>query len=144
MTTVVNYYRQTSVVMTLYEINQGDSYDADSYLETKTNYLRENNEGAIPFPVRAFIDTESDPGFTVIEIQAIDRIGLLHDLLDTINNRGLHTMHARIATEKGAALDTFYVQNDEGGKAIDIDLLSALEEDLNVVIGRKPQETARS
>ena len=93
-----------SAVMTLYELNQEEDYDPESYLEVKTNFLRDTNEDAIPFPVRAYLDNESDPNFTVIEIQAIDRIGLLHDLLHTINQHGLDTIHARIATEKGAAL----------------------------------------
>ena len=127
--------RQMSVVMTLYEINQHDDYDPSRYLEVKNNFLRRNNDDAIPFPVRAYIDNESDPNFTVIEIQAIDRIGLLHDLLYTINQCGLDTIHARIATEKGAALDTFYVQTTEGGGKLNrIDALASLQETLEEVI----------
>jgi len=130
-----NYYQQMSVVMTLYEINQDDDYDPSRYLEVKNNFLRCNNDDAIPFPVRAYIDNESDPNFTVIEIQAIDRIGLLHDLLHTINQHGLDTIHARISTEKGAALDTFYVQTTkDGGKLNRIDAFSSLQGALEEVI----------
>jgi [protein-PII] uridylyltransferase len=135
MQAVKNDYRQMSVVMTLYEINQQENYLPDRYLEAKNNFLRENNDDAIPFPVRAYIDNESDPRFTVIEVQAIDRIGLLHDLLYTINQHGLHTIHARIATEKGAALDTFYVRTSkDGDKLNQIDTQASLQEALEEVI----------
>ena len=71
----------------------------------------------------------------MIEVQAIDRIGLLHDLLYTINQHGLHTIHARIATEKGAALDTFYVRTrKDGDKLNQIDTQASLQEALEEVI----------
>lgn len=135
MQAVTNYYRQMSAIMTLYEVNQEDHYDPKQYLEVKNNYLRNNNEDAIPFPVRAYFDHESDPMFTLIEIQAIDRIGLLHDLLHTINQHGLDTIHARIATENGAALDTLYVQtSDSAQKVTDPDTLASLQAALGEVI----------
>ena len=50
-------------------------------------------------------------------------------------------MHARISTEKGAALDTFYVQNSSSGqKETDYDTLASLNDELNALIGHKPAE----
>jgi ribosomal protein L15 len=73
--------------------------------------------------------------FTVIEIQAIDRIALLHNLLHTINRHGLDTIHARIATEKGAALDTFYVQTtNHQSKLSEPDRIIELQKALQEVI----------
>lgn len=143
---VESVYRQMSAVMTLYEVCQEEGYNPEQYLEVKNNFLRDTNEDAIPFPVRAYIDNESDPNFTVIEIQAIDRIALLHDLLYTINQHGLDTIHARIATEKGAALDTLYVQTtDRGTKVTRIDLLANLQGALEAHIlpppGSKEEES---
>ena len=132
---VQNAYQQVSVVVTLYELNQEERYDPDIYLRVKNNFLRDSNDDAIPFPVRAYVDNESDSRFTVIEIQAIDRIALLHDLLHTINQHGLDTIHARIATEKGAALDTFYVQtSDNGDKLGEPERITALKKSLEEVI----------
>ncbi len=132
---IENSYRQVSVVVTLYELNHEEGYDPDSYLRVKENFLRDSNDDAIPFPVRAYIDNESDPRFTVIEIQAIDRIALLHNLLHTINRHGLDTIHARIATEKGAALDTFYVQTtDQKSKLSEPTQIQALQKALQEVI----------
>ncbi|MDA1007232.1 MAG: [protein-PII] uridylyltransferase, partial [Verrucomicrobia bacterium] len=127
--------QQLRVVDKIYKLCSEEAYDPDDYLVVKTNYLRETNEDAIPFPVRAFIDNESDPNFTVIEVQAIDRIGLMHDLLYTINKHGLQTTHARIATEKGAALDTLYISTGDGKRVRDRVILDSLQDSLNELIG---------
>lgn len=120
---------------TLYELGNTENYDPATFLKPKKNLLRQREEGGIEFPVRATISNEILPTCTTIEIQAIDRIGLLHDLLNAINEAGLDTVHARICTEKGAAMDTLYVTLPGGGQATDggqlHDLYTRLEETLN-------------
>jgi len=66
----------------------------------------------------------------VIELQALDRIGLLHDVLRTVNDHNLITVHSRICTEKGAALDSIYVSTRDGKKLTDRDAMDRLEGDL--------------
>jgi len=127
--------QQLKVRDTLCAINRELDYEPSDYLTAKTNYLRATNEDALPFPVRSYIDNDTDPQFTIIEIQAVDRIGLLHDLLEAINGHGLQTAHARIATEKGAALDTLYVSDPETGHLTDPERLEALHQALNEMIG---------
>ncbi len=127
--------REMSVVMTLYQLAGAEEYQPDQYLQPKPNLLRDSGAKGIPFPVRAYLDNNADPQFTVIEIQAIDRIGLLHDLLHTINQHGLQTIHARIATEKGAALDTLYVQDRRTGAKLQPECLHDLREALDSLIG---------
>lgn len=61
------------------------------------------------FPTRIAIDSDSHPQFVIVELTTPDRLGLLHDLLRTISDTGFEIGAARIATEKGAAVDTFYV-----------------------------------
>jgi len=121
--------------MTLYQLAGAEEYQPDQYLQPKPNLLRDSGAKGIPFPVRAYLDNNADPQFTVIEIQAIDRIGLLHDLLHTINQHGLQTIHARIATEKGAALDTLYVQDRRTGAKLQPECLHDLREALDSLIG---------
>ena len=77
------------------------------------------NDVGIKFPVRAFVTNRAHPTCTVLEIQALDRIGLLHDLFQAVNSVGLTTMHARICTEKGAAMDSLYVVDADGTKLTD-------------------------
>ncbi len=64
---------------------------------------------SLDFPTRIAIDADSHPQFIIVELTTPDRLGLLHDLLRAISDAGFEIGAARIATEKGAAVDTFYV-----------------------------------
>lgn len=77
-------------------------------------------------PQRAFINNERSPEHTIIELQAADRIGLLYDVFTAIGRLGLNIWHARINTEKGAALDTLYIQTADGSKVTERATLVAL------------------
>jgi [protein-PII] uridylyltransferase len=67
-------------------------------------------------PQRIFIDTTVSPEETIIELQAVDRLGLLYDVLKTIGNFGHSVTHARINTEKGVAVDAIYIRDAQGQK----------------------------
>lgn len=96
------------------------NYEPERYLKPKTNLLRtDNTEGGIPFPTLVHVSNDLSSICTAIDIQALDRIGLLHDLFITIDQLGLATVHARICTEKGAAMDTIYVTWPDGSKVLD-------------------------
>ena len=71
-----------------------------------------------------------------VEIQAPDRIGLLHDLFHTINVAGLDTAHARICTEKGVAMDTLYITTADRKQIEDPEMLSSLEESFSALVTR--------
>jgi [protein-PII] uridylyltransferase len=55
---------------------------------------------------------------TLVEIETEDRIGLLYAIAQTLTELRLDISAARICTEKGAAIDTFYVQEIGGGKIV--------------------------
>jgi [protein-PII] uridylyltransferase len=86
--------------------------------------------------VRAFVSNDLHSTCTTVEIQGLDRIGLLHDLFHTINRHGLNTAHARICTEKGVAMDTLYITTAEGEKIQDQELLKQLEEEFSALVAR--------
>jgi [protein-PII] uridylyltransferase len=71
-----------------------------------------------------------------VEIQALDRIGLLHDLFQAVNAHGLTTAHARICTEKGVAMDTLYLTTQDGHKVTDPAILHSLGEKISDLVGR--------
>lgn len=54
--------------------------------------------------------------FTVIEIQALDRKGLLYDIGIIFNRFNLSVFVSKITTQGNKAFDTFYVKNDSGKK----------------------------
>lgn len=129
-----NRSRQKAVVKTLYGINESDNYDSSIYLKKKVNYLNPETEQVIKFPTRAWISNELDPHFTVIELQALDRIGLLHDVFKTVNTFGFKTVHCRICTEKGAALDSIFICTDDEQKVTDQPSLEKLKGELNALL----------
>ncbi|MGD1978856.1 MAG: [protein-PII] uridylyltransferase [Akkermansiaceae bacterium] len=126
--------KQKAIEKTLYEIHEAETYDPSCYLKKKANFLKPETEQVVQFPVRARITNDADPHFTVIELQALDRIGLLHDVLHTVNDHDLTTVHARICTEKGAALDSIFVKTEEGGKITDPSSVQRLEEELETLL----------
>lgn len=112
-------------------------YNAEQYLKKRVNFLARRTDGGISFPVRSYISNELHPSCTTVEIQALDRIGLLHDLFHAINSHHLDTVHARICTEKGAAVDTLYITHPGGAKITEPLILAALKNDLDDIISRE-------
>jgi [protein-PII] uridylyltransferase len=68
----------------------------------------------IPTEVR--FDNESSEARTMIEIETEDRVGLLYAISRAFSELALDISAAKILTEKGAAIDTFYVRELDGGK----------------------------
>ena len=127
---IANSNTKKSVVATLYQINQQEAYEPAKYLKKKENFLKPETKQIFEFPVRVWTSNNLDPHYTVIELQALDRIALLHDVLRTVNDHNLVTVHSRICTEKGAALDSIYVSTPDGQKLTDQDAVDRLENDL--------------
>mgnify|MGYP003324929053 FL=1 len=86
--------------------------------------------GEWELPTRIRIDTESAESRTIIEVESEDRLGLLHRISKVLTRHGLSIHVARISTEKGAAIDTFYVRTAAGKKPTDKALLQQVRSDL--------------
>ena len=68
------------------------------------------------FPTKLVISNEIHANYTVIDLQTADRLGLLYDVLICLSRAKVNIALSRVATEKGAAFDSFYVTEAEGGK----------------------------
>jgi [protein-PII] uridylyltransferase len=77
---------------------------------------------------------------TIVEIQCEDRIGLLYNIAKAIFEHGFDITFARISTERGVAMDTFYIEPIDK-ETIDSGNLLPLRETLNTIISRKPRES---
>jgi len=119
---------------------QGD-YDPSRYLQKKKNFLHAELQG-IPFPVCALVRNDLSNHYSAIEIQARDRIGLLHDIFRLVSELQLQIVTARIATEKGAALDTIYITDNNGNKIQDQQLIKHIEEKFTCIVGH-PEKPAQ-
>ena len=117
-------------------IHAAADYEPDRYLRRRVNFLKPRTDHDIPVPVQAYVSNKLHPTCTTIEIQALDRIGLLHDLFHTINHYGLNTAHARICTEKGVAMDTLYITTPDGQKIEDPAILQQLENSVTALVSR--------
>ncbi|MGH6819476.1 MAG: ACT domain-containing protein, partial [Methylocella sp.] len=65
---------------------------------------------------RVIIDNQSSNRFTVIEINGLDRIGLLYDLTEALYRLNLNIASAHVTTFGEKAIDVFYVNSLTGGK----------------------------
>ncbi len=65
---------------------------------------------------RVIIDNQSSNRFTVIEINGLDRIGLLYDLTEALYKLNLNIASAHITTFGEKAIDVFYVTDLTGAK----------------------------
>jgi len=68
---------------------------------------------------RVIIDNQSSNHFTVIEINGLDRVGLLYDLTEALYRLNLNIASAQVTTFGEKAIDVFYVTGLSGGKIED-------------------------
>ncbi len=86
---------------------EDESFDFLSLIEKAKRQSRRVLPG-IEFPTRIAIDNKTHPMYTLIEIQAPDRIGLLYDVLSCLDRENILIPLSRITTQAGAAIDTLY------------------------------------
>jgi [protein-PII] uridylyltransferase len=94
--------------------------------------IPQRNDAAVAaeIPEWVFINNRTSDDSTIIELQAIDRIGLLYDVFRVIGHHKLNVTHARISTERGVAVDSIYVQTMDRQKVTDKALLTSLAADM--------------
>ena len=97
---------------------------------------------SIDFPTRIAIDNSTHPIYTVVDIQTADRLGLLHSLLKAFGDEGLEIALSRVNTEKGAAIDSFYITDEIGQKVRDSERLTQLQRALSLVTEQAPRVPA--
>ena len=73
---------------------------------------------ALDFPTRTLITNEATDRYTLLEVQTPDRLGLLHDLLRALGKLSVNVVLSRIATDRGAAIDSFYLTDKEGQRIV--------------------------
>ena len=85
----------------------------------------------IDFPTRIKIDNETHPSSTLIQVETPDRLGLLYDLVAGLGRQNIYITLARISTDLGAAIDTFYVVDaTTRGKITEAKRIAALQQTL--------------
>ncbi len=86
-------------------------------------------------PSKAVIDNKASDFFTLIEVFADDRVGLLYDITRTLFELRLDIRIAKIATKVDQVADVFYVSDLEGQKVEDEGQLKKIKEALKYKLG---------
>jgi [protein-PII] uridylyltransferase len=94
------------------------------------------------FPPTVDVYHELSMQRTIVEVQARDQIGLLYRLAKTISDHGFDITFARIGTERGVAIDTFYIETANHEPVEDTARLTALRDALNEIIAPAPAAAA--
>jgi [protein-PII] uridylyltransferase len=98
-----------------------------------TRPLYQSYEGeALATHIRFENDASDDRTF--IEVETEDRIGLLYVMSQALAGLHLDISTAKICTERGAAIDSFYVSEIAGGKTLDPERLKQVERKLHQAI----------
>ena len=79
-------------------------------------------------PVRVEVDNEASDKFTVVEVFAPDRVGLLYDITKELYNQGCQISSAKVDTEVDQIVDVFYVSDIFRHKLEDSDRIAALKD----------------
>jgi [protein-PII] uridylyltransferase len=81
-------------------------------------------------------DNEESETRTLIEIETEDHLGLLYVISKAFSELVLDIVSARIVTERGAAIDSFYVRELDGGKITSPERQLQIEDQLRSAINR--------
>lgn len=107
---------------------------ATRYLSTKGGETLQSS-----FPPTVDVYHELSMQRTIVEVQARDQLGLLYRLARTISDHGFDITFARIGTERGVAIDTFYIEGANREPIEDQSRLTVLREALSEVITPVPE-----
>lgn len=90
--------------------------DLQAALEKHLLKWRRRSDNTIPVRLRVEFDNDTAADFTIIDIFALDRPGLLFKITRALSEAGLTIHRARISTEANRAIDSFDVQGKRGKK----------------------------
>lgn len=106
-------------------------FDFAPLLEVARRKVRTHRWREIDFPTHITVENKAHPDYTLVQIQTPDRVGLLYDLLCVFGEASISIALSRISTEKGAAIDTFYVTDVASrGKITDASRIAAFQRQL--------------
>ena len=89
-------------------------------------------------PTRIDVDNDVSAYYTVIDIYAQDRVGLLYQITSTLAALGLYVDVSKISTKVDQVADTFYVKDIFGHKIISEPRLKKIKETLQQVLEVEP------
>ena len=112
--------------------------------QSRPNYVKPPSRLSAPIPPEVRVYRDETLNRTIVEVHATDQIGLLYRLAREIFKHGFDIDFARISTEKGVAVDTFYVEPWRHMEDAEISDLEGLEDALRAIVTpMEPAEVTR-
>ena len=123
------------VEQTLCHVLEVENFEFAQLLEHARQRIQYRRPPELEFPAGIAIDNKAHPNYTLVQIEAPDRVGLLYDLLTALGHEGTNIFLSRISTQKGAAIDTFYIaDNATRAKITDQNRIAALQRRLRTAV----------
>lgn len=129
---VSNKAKQEKIISSIYKTVTSNRV-TKSELKSQTSLMDRGDTG-VKFPTRAWINDDASSDTTVIDLQAVDRLGLLFEILRCVRRENFVVNAARICTEKGAAMDSLYILDADGSPISDRARVDKLVTRLNQII----------
>jgi [protein-PII] uridylyltransferase len=104
--------------------------DLDTEIKRHAQRWRRVTKSAIAHTTQIRFENDTSDEYTIIDVFAADRPGLLYTITRTLSSLGLSIARAKISTEATKAIDSFYVRDLDGKKLFAGDRLSEIRETL--------------
>ena len=106
--------RQQRIKQRLKQVQSGDLDLAIAVQEAEARY--QSNVAAFEVDSNISFDNDASESYTLIEVQSIDKRGLLYSVTNALTELGLSISSAHIATYGEKIVDVFYVKDSSGEK----------------------------
>jgi [protein-PII] uridylyltransferase len=90
--------------------------DLDAATRRHAQRWRRVTKAAIPYQTQVKFENDTSDEYTIIDVFASDRPGLLYAITRTLSELGLSIARAKISTEATKAIDSFYVRGADNKK----------------------------
>ena len=123
-------YRIEDVANSIRKVLRGET-DVETLLKSRGRFAVKATTGPVSdLPLRVVVDNESSDRYTIIDVFAHDRPGLLYAITRALFELELSVVQAKIATHFDQVLDVFFVTDAAGRKIQDGTRLTAIREHL--------------
>ena len=123
-------FRIEEVATAIRRVLRGET-DVETLLKSRGRFAVKAMTGPVSdLPLRVVIDNESSDRYTIIDVFAHDRPGLLYAITRVLYELELSVVQAKIATHFDQVLDVFFVTDAVGRKIQDGSRLTAIREHL--------------
>lgn len=121
-------FRTEEVAAAIRKVLRGDT-DVETLLKSRGRFAVKATQGPVSdLPLRVVIDNESSDRFTVIDVFAHDRPGLLYQITRALYALELSVVLAKIATHFDQVLDVFFITDAAGLKIHDGERLKSIRQ----------------